>query len=192
LWESKKHESTISRFIRLKTIRNLYFVHSVDSGQKALSWKYIQKEILKYLRNIRPIAQLKRLLQKRTDGMCEGRWPTLACRVKYLQRTVTNRFIYLHVPHLYFHSIIKPSLFRQAKGEREYSSYSFLTSELDGGEWSTLIPGRALPPGEDPRYPLDRSLGGLQGWSGHRGWRKILCPCRGSNPGRPVCSQTLY
>jgi hypothetical protein len=31
-------------------------------------------------------------------------------------------------------------------GERRYSSYSFLTSALDGGEWSASRPGRALPP----------------------------------------------
>jgi hypothetical protein len=33
-------------------------------------------------------------------------------------------------------------------GERRYSSYSFLTSALDGGEWSGSNPGRALPPGK--------------------------------------------
>jgi hypothetical protein len=27
----------------------------------------------------------------------------------------------------------------------------------------------ALPPGKEPRYPLDRRLGGLQRWSGHDG-----------------------
>jgi hypothetical protein len=27
-----------------------------------------------------------------------------------------------------------------------YSSYSFTTSALDGGEWSASRPGRALPP----------------------------------------------
>jgi hypothetical protein len=43
----------------------------------------------------------------------------------------------------------------------EYSSYSFLTSALDGGEWSASRPGRAFTPrGKDPRYPLDRRLGG--------------------------------
>jgi hypothetical protein len=31
-------------------------------------------------------------------------------------------------------------------GERRYSSYSFLTSALEGGEWSGSCPGRALPP----------------------------------------------
>jgi hypothetical protein len=40
-------------------------------------------------------------------------------------------------------------------GERRYSSYSFLTSALDGGEWSASRLGRALPPGKNPRYPLD-------------------------------------
>jgi hypothetical protein len=32
------------------------------------------------------------------------------------------------------------------RGGRRYSSYSFLTSALDGGEWSASRPGRALPP----------------------------------------------
>jgi hypothetical protein len=31
-------------------------------------------------------------------------------------------------------------------GERSYSSCSFLTSALEGGEWSASRPGRALPP----------------------------------------------
>jgi hypothetical protein len=36
-----------------------------------------------------------------------------------------------------------------AWGERRYSSYSFLTSTLDGGEWSASRPGRALPRGKN-------------------------------------------
>jgi hypothetical protein len=59
-----------------------------------------------------------------------------------------------------------------AKGERKFSSYSFVTSALDGGEWSASRPGRALlslPPGKDPRYPLYRRLGGPESRSGHRG-----------------------
>jgi hypothetical protein len=39
-------------------------------------------------------------------------------------------------------------------GERRYSSYSFLTSALDGGEWSASRPGRALPPGKEPPVPI--------------------------------------
>jgi hypothetical protein len=36
---------------------------------------------------------------------------------------------------------------RGALGERRYSSYLFLTSALDGGEWSASRPDRALAPG---------------------------------------------
>jgi hypothetical protein len=41
-----------------------------------------------------------------------------------------------------------------AWGERKYSSYSFLTSALYGGEWSSSRPGRPLPRGKDLRYPF--------------------------------------
>jgi hypothetical protein len=77
---------------------------------------------------------------------------------------------------------------RRLGGEEVYSSYSFTTSALDGGEWSASRPGRAFTPGThctrgwvDPRAGLDTEDRG-----------KILCPCRGSNPARPARSQTLY
>jgi hypothetical protein len=47
----------------------------------------------------------------------------------------------------------------------------------------------ALPPGKEPRYPLDRRLGGPQSRSGHGGEEKNsqlppgIEPC---NPGRPA------
>jgi hypothetical protein len=78
-------------------------------------------------------------------------------------------------------------------GERRYSSDSYLTSALNGGEWSVSRPGHALPPGE--RAPGIHWTGG---WVGLRAsldaeaTRKILCLCQGSNPGCPVCWQTLY
>jgi hypothetical protein len=40
-----------------------------------------------------------------------------------------------------------------AWGDRRYSSYSFLTSALEGGEWSASRPGRALPPEKEPPVP---------------------------------------
>jgi hypothetical protein len=43
-----------------------------------------------------------------------------------------------------------------------YSSYSLLTSVLDGGEWSVSRPGRALAPGKRPPVLLYRRLGGLR------------------------------
>jgi hypothetical protein len=44
-------------------------------------------------------------------------------------------------------------------GERRYSSYSFLTSALEGGEWSASRPGRALPPGKQPPVPTVQEAG---------------------------------
>jgi hypothetical protein len=46
-----------------------------------------------------------------------------------------------------------------AWGERRYSSYSFTTSALDGGEWSASRPGRALPPGKGPPVPFVQEAG---------------------------------
>jgi len=51
----------------------------------------------------------------------------------------------------------------------EVCFYSFLTSAVDRGERPASRPGHALPSGTDPRYPLDKRLGGPQHWSGHRG-----------------------
>jgi hypothetical protein len=81
-------------------------------------------------------------------------------------------------------------------GGEEYSSYSFSTSALDGGEWLASRPGRAFTPGE--RNPGTHCTGG---WVGPRAGLdteargKILFPQPGIeplSPGRPARSQTLY
>jgi hypothetical protein len=52
-------------------------------------------------------------------------------------------------------------------GERMYSSYSFLTSALEGGEWSASRPGRAVPPDKEPPVPTVQE-GGYVCWiTGH-------------------------
>jgi hypothetical protein len=38
-------------------------------------------------------------------------------------------------------------------GDRRYSSCSFVTSSLEGSEWSASRPGRTLPPGKEPQVP---------------------------------------
>jgi hypothetical protein len=54
-------------------------------------------------------------------------------------------------------------------GERRYSSYSFLTSAPEGGEWSASRPGRALPPGKV-------SIVQTAGWAPERVWAMNCVP----------------
>jgi hypothetical protein len=72
------------------------------------------------------------------------------------------------------------------------SSYSFLTSTLDKGDWSASRPSRALPPENGPSVRLDRRLVGPSAGLDKEARRKIIWIYQGSNTGRPVCSQTLY
>jgi hypothetical protein len=53
----------------------------------------------------------------------------------------------------------------KAHGGIEVQLHSFLTSALDGGEWSTSRLGR-FTPGKECQYPSSRRLGGSQGRSG--------------------------
>jgi hypothetical protein len=75
----------------------------------------------------------------------------------------------------------------KVQGERRYSSYSFTTSALAGGEWSASRPGRALPPGKGPPVPTVQEAG----WAPEPVWtqrleEKSFRLCRGSNLDRPV------
>jgi hypothetical protein len=53
---------------------------------------------------------------------------------------------------------------------RRYSSYSFLISALDGGEWSASRPGRALRPGKGPSVPIRQEAG----WAPEPVWTQGL------------------
>jgi hypothetical protein len=55
-------------------------------------------------------------------------------------------------------------------GGGRYSSYSFLTSALDGGEWSASRPGRALPPGKGPPVLIVQEAG----WAPEPVWTQGL------------------
>jgi hypothetical protein len=55
-------------------------------------------------------------------------------------------------------------------GDRRYSSYSFLTSALEGGEWSASRPVRALPLGKEPPVPIVQEAG----WAPEPVWTQRL------------------
>jgi hypothetical protein len=59
---------------------------------------------------------------------------------------------------------------RGAWGERRYSSNSFFTSALDGGEWSASRPGRTLPPGKGAPVPIVQEAG----WAPEPVWTQEL------------------
>jgi hypothetical protein len=58
----------------------------------------------------------------------------------------------------------------------------FLTSALDGGEWSASRPGRFTPGGKSLRYPLERRLDGPQSWSERYGDERNLLTLPGIKP----------
>jgi hypothetical protein len=68
-----------------------------------------------------------------------------------------------------------------------YSSYSFSTSALNGGEWSALRPSRALAPGKGPSVTIVQEAGCAPEpvWT-QRLEKKSFSLCRGSNLDRPV------
>jgi hypothetical protein len=73
-----------------------------------------------------------------------------------------------------------------------FSSYSFTTSALDGGEWSESRPGRALRPEKGPLVPIVQEAGwALKPGSTQRLEEKFSCLCRGSNLDRPVVQSVL-
>jgi hypothetical protein len=55
-------------------------------------------------------------------------------------------------------------------GKRRYSSYSYLTSALDGGEWSVSRAGRALPPRKGSPVPIVQEAG----WAPEPVWTQGL------------------
>jgi hypothetical protein len=75
--------------------------------------------------------------------------------------------------------------------ERRYSFYSFLTSALNGvsGQYRALA--MLYLRGNDPRYPLDRRLGGPRAGLDTEARGKILCLFWGSNTDHPVIQSVV-
>jgi hypothetical protein len=81
--------------------------------------------------------------------------------------------------YIYYYKGKVPVLFfnwaprhRGVLGELKYSSTHYLTSALNGCEWSASRPCRFIPREKRRWYPLDRRLGGLQSRSGRGGEEK--------------------
>jgi hypothetical protein len=64
----------------------------------------------------------------------------------------------------------------------EVHFHAFLTSALDGGEWSASRPRSLYLQGKSPWYQLDRRLGGPQSRSGRGGEEKNSQPSPGVEP----------
>jgi hypothetical protein len=80
----------------------------------------------------------------------------------------------------------------EAQGEDIYSSYSFTTSALEGGEWSASCPGRTLPLGKKALVPTVEA-----GWAPEPVWtqrleEKSFRLCRGSNLDHLVIQSARY
>jgi hypothetical protein len=88
-----------------------------------------------------------------------------------------SRHVSVVINHSQVNPFLKTLLKKQSRytlwrrlGERRYSSYSFITSTLDGGEWSASRPGRALPPGKGSPVPIVQEAG----WSPEPVWTQRL------------------
>jgi hypothetical protein len=74
----------------------------------------------------------------------------------------------------------------------KYSSYTFTTSALDGGEWSASCTGSAFTPGE--WTPITHRIGGWVSPSAGlytEVREKVICLCRGLNLDRPIVQSVV-
>jgi hypothetical protein len=78
-----------------------------------------------------------------------------------------------------------------ALGGERYSSYSFLTSALHGGEWSASRPATLCPRERTPGSLCSGGWVGLRAGLDTEATGKILCPCRGLNPDHPVVQSVV-
>jgi hypothetical protein len=64
----------------------------------------------------------------------------------------------------------------QVYGDQVEMFHVFLTSALEGGEWSASRSGRFTAADRAPLYPLDRRLGGPHSWSRRGDEQENPCP----------------
>jgi hypothetical protein len=164
---------SIHKYWRARTVSNAVHVPSAWTITKPASCP--QSSMLRINSNhfLNNINQYIFVMEKRCNSFATGTFTYYSDELRLQRVKKKGKAVPLHA--------------MEAQGERRYSSYSFYTSTLDGGEWSASRPGRAFTPGEST--PGTHCTGG---WVGPRAGLdtedrgKILCPRRGSNPDRPV------
>jgi hypothetical protein len=110
------------------------------------------------------------------------------CKFTLFINSPSYIYIYIYIYVIFFKKAMLFHYMQQWRLGERYSSYSFSTSSLDGGEWSSSRPGRALPPAKGPSVlPFVQEAG----WAPEPGWtqrleKKSFRLGRGSNLDRPV------
>jgi hypothetical protein len=80
-----------------------------------------------------------------------------------------------------------------ARGERSYSTYSFLTLVLDGGDAVSITPRLCLTPrGRTSSTHYTGGCVNLRASLKREAKGEILCSCHRLSPSHPVHGQTLY
>jgi hypothetical protein len=100
-------------------------------------------------------------------------FPSFLVTQCYLPRCFLTRILYfctIYSPNVFKCKLVPLRSLEAYLGERRYSSYSFLTSALEGGEWSASRPGRDLPPGKEPPVPTVQEAG----WAPELVWTQRL------------------
>jgi hypothetical protein len=77
----------------------------------------------------------------------------------FMSTTSPSKFSQFFFCNFWISEVDPLQAMKGALGERRYSPYSFLTSAVEGGEWSASRPGRALPPGKEPPVPTVQEAG---------------------------------
>jgi hypothetical protein len=94
------------------------------------------------------------LLRKANKFLLYACWLLLSDNGIYIIDHIIDFFIWNFSIVCWKQSKAVPIHATEALGGEEYSSYSFSTSALDGGEWPASRPGLALPPGKGPPVPI--------------------------------------
>jgi hypothetical protein len=82
----------------------------------------------------------------------------------HITSSLTSAFLFFFLFAVLLHAM------KAHGGERRYNSYSYLTSTLDGGEWSASCPGCTLPLGKKPPVPIGQEAG----WAPEPVWTQRL------------------